>query len=66
MHVEIDEAGGNDQAARVESLVRVAADLVGSGDLSDAAIAQEHVHGGVYLGRGIDDTTALDQQRSRF
>ena len=62
VHVQIDEARGDDQSAGIELLVRAAFDLVGSGNFGDAAIFQQHVHGRVDASRRIDEMAALDQQ----
>ena len=61
MDVQIDEARGDDQAARVEGFISAAADLVWGRDLGDAAVSEEDVHGCVQLRGGVDDVTAFDQ-----
>ena len=63
MHVEINQTGANNLAARVETL-----DLRGRGrrgvrpDGGDAAVEDKHVRGGVEVVGGVDDATAGEQQ----
>ena len=64
--VQINEAGGDDQAASVEGFVCGAADFVGGCELRDAAVAQEQVHGCVQLCGRVDNATAFDQEGARF
>ena len=62
MDVQVDESGGDDEPAGVEFFVGAAAGFVGEGDLGDAAIAQEDVHGRVDLCGGVDYVAAFDQE----
>ena len=54
VNMQIDEAGSDDQPARVEFLVRGAANLARRRDLGHLPIAQQDVHGRIDLGGGID------------
>ena len=60
--MEINEAGGDDQAAGVEGLVGTAADLIGRRDFRNATFAQEYIHGRVELRGRVDDAAAFNQQ----
>jgi hypothetical protein len=66
VNMQVDESRSNDQTARIELLVGAAADLVGQSNLSNAAIAQQNIHGRVDLRRRIDHVAALDQQACGF
>ena len=62
VHVQVDEAGRDDQSARVELLVGAAANLIGQRNFRDAPIAQQDVHRRIDLRRRIDQVAAFDQQ----
>ena len=64
--VQVDEAGSDDQAARIEFLIAGNADFVRLRNLGDAAIAQENIHRPADLCQGIDQVAALNQERRRF
>ena len=64
VHVQIDEAGRDDESAGIEFLGfgTPALNLVGRGNFGDAAIFQQHVHGRVDARRRVDEVAALDEQ----
>src|SRR5208282_1404748 len=66
VNVQVNESGGDDQAASVEFFVGAATNFVGQSDLGDAAVAQQHVHGGVDLRRGIDQVAAFNEETLVF
>ena len=63
MHVQIDESGRDDQAARVERFVRAAGYLA---DLRDLATADQDVGRGIEILGRIDDPPATNQERTSF
>ncbi len=64
VHVQIDEAGRDDESAGIEFLIRAAFDFVGSRNFGNAAIFQQHVHGRVDARRRVDEVAAFNQQTS--
>ena len=66
VNMQVDEAGSDDQSARIEFLVCRAANLAGRRDLGDLPIAQQDVHGRIDLGGGVDEAATLDQQAVIF
>ena len=64
--MQVDEAGSDDQPARIEFLMRGAAGLARRRDLGHLPIAQQDVHGGVDLRGRIDKPPAFDQQAVIF
>ena len=65
MHVQIDEAGSNDEAASVELLVGAPTDLVRRRDFGNAAVFQQDIHGRVDPSRGVNEVAAFDYERTR-
>ncbi len=66
VNVQVDEARSDDQATRIEFLVRSAANLARRRDLGHLAVAQQDVHGRIDLRGGVDETAAFDQQAVIF
>ncbi len=62
VHMQIDEAGRNDESAGIEFLVRAALDLVGRSHFGNAAIFQQHIHGRIDASRRVDEMATFDQQ----
>jgi hypothetical protein len=60
--VQVDEAGGDDEAAGIEFFVGAGADFAGQRDFFNAAVAEQDVHGGVELLSWIDDVPAFDEK----
>ncbi len=64
MHMQIDQSGRDDGAARVQRLLRLAAQFARRGNLRDASVAQQDIHLLIDAAGRIDDAPALYQQDS--
>ena len=66
MHMQIDEAGSNDQPARVKLLIGIATGLGRQSNLGNTSVAQKNIHGRVDLRGGVNQLPAFDQQAAAF
>ena len=62
VHVQIDEAGCDDESASIKLLVRAPFDFAGSRHFRNVAVFQQHVHGRVDASGRVDQMAALDQK----
>src|SRR4029077_827664 len=66
VHMQVDEAGSDDQPSRIEFLMRSAARLARRRDLGYLPVPQQDVHGRVDFGGRINEPPAFDQQAVIF
>ena len=66
VNMQVNEAGSDDQTARVEFSFGVTPDFVRRCNLGHLAIAQQEVHGAIDPGGRINDVTASDQEGRCF
>ena len=58
MHMQVDESGRNDAAARIQRLLGLPRSLPGGSDRGDAPVAQQHVHLLINAAGRIDHVSA--------